>query len=243
MKGLSAFALGLAVSSLIPLSAAAQVGRGRERDRDRVCVYQDIHYQGWEECYSPGDELPNLKRRNDAISSIRIFGRARITVYDDTNFEGRSADFSSSVPDLGLRNLAGSRSWSDRIESFRVNAGPIRTSRFGGFDQDYRQEPRDGVCVYEHAGYRGRSECWNIGYRIRDLARQGDLSDRISSIRVFGRAAAVIYRDINFQGESIFVDRDAPDLATIGARSSGNWNDQISSLEIEAELGRTRGRR
>ena len=241
------FALAIGILAAFAPDAAAQGNRGR--DRDRVCFYQDIRYQGWEECYYPGDELPDLRRHNNAISSIRIFGRARITVYDDRNFEGRSADFRSDVPDLGLRNLAGSRSWSDRIESFRIDSGNSATARgrFGGFGppdfEESRQDPSNGICVYERADYQGRSECWNSGYQIRDLGRQGDLSDKISSIRVFGRNVVVVYRDIDFQGESIVIDRDTPDLNAIGARTFGNWNDQISSLEIEAERGRPRGRR
>ena len=102
---------------------AVQFGRGT----DRVCVYQDIHYEGWSECYSPGDELPSLRNHSNDISSIRVFGRAFITVFDDTNFSGRSAEFARDVPDLGLRNLAGSRSWSDRIKSFVV--GPENNRR------------------------------------------------------------------------------------------------------------------
>ena len=43
-----------------PRDAAAQFGRN-DRDRDRVCFYQDIHYQGWEKCYFPGDELADSK--------------------------------------------------------------------------------------------------------------------------------------------------------------------------------------
>lgn len=244
MRTLSRLALGALACLLIAPApdAAAQAGRGREqeRNRDQVCVYQDIQYRGWEQCYNAGDELAKLQNRKDAISSIRIFGRARITVYDGENFEGRSSEFDSNVPDLGLRNLAGSRSWSDRIESFRVSfdnafTGPGRGRGLGrpDFGNSNDNDPRDGICVYEHANYAGRSQCFSPGEQVRDLGRDGDLSDRISSIRFFGRGTAVLYRDIQFQGERITIDRDVPDLGDIRGRGFGSWNDQISSLVIE----------
>ena len=103
--------------------------------------------------------------------------------------------------------------------------------------------PRDGICVYERADYQGRSECWNADDEVRDLARVGNWSDKISSIRVFGRTVAVFYRDIDLRGERLRVDHDIPDLAQVSMRGFGTWNDQISSLEVEAVRGRGRGRR
>ena len=47
---------------VLPSDATAQFGRN-ERDRDRVCFYQDIHYQGWEKCYFPGDEFGRPQAR------------------------------------------------------------------------------------------------------------------------------------------------------------------------------------
>ena len=125
MKRLTALSLGLLVSLGLALSAnaAPQFGardRGQNQ-RDRVCVYQDINYQGWEQCYNEGDEITTLDRRNNAISSIRIYGRAHVTVYEDTQFRGHSAEFDSSVPDLGRRSMQGSKSWSDHIQSIRIS--------------------------------------------------------------------------------------------------------------------------
>src|SRR5678815_3731121 len=131
MKTLFAFVLTglLTLVSAPQLSAAPQFGgRQRNQDRDQVCVYQDIQYQGREQCYAPGD-VANLGSLNNAISSIRVYGRARVTAYEDTNFRGRSIDFTSDVNDLGQRGLNGSRSWSDHIQSLRVTSdGDYRTN-------------------------------------------------------------------------------------------------------------------
>ena len=211
-------------------NASAQFGRGD----DRVCLYQDVHYEGWAECYRPGDQVPTMRDHNNNVSSIRIFGRATIIVYDNTNFRGQSAEFASDVPDLGLRSFVGSRSWSDKIESFEV--GSLNDRRSPGFGFPRAQEPDAGICVYEDANYRGRSQCWAVGTQENDLARAGNWSDRISSIRVFGRTTVQLYRDHGFYGEDLTIDQDVPDLARVGS-SYGNWNDSISSLKVDSERG------
>ena len=106
-----------------------------------------------------------------------------------------------------------------------------------GQDHGQDHEVTDGICVYDRRDFHGRSECWSAGAGIRDLATAGNWSDRISSIRVFGRAYAVAYRDVGFRGENIIIDRDIPDLAELSARKFRNWDRQISSLQIENERG------
>jgi len=251
MKTLSSLALSLLIGlSFAPqLSAAPQFGaRERAQGRDRVCVYQDIHYQGWEQCYNAGDEIASLDRRNNAVSSIRIYGRARVTVYEDTEFRGRSAEFTSDVPDLGLRNLTGSRSWSDHIQSLRVGSdsysgGGNNNSRnvpIFGRDRD-TQQVNEGICVYDRPDFQGREQCWNAGTEVSDMGR-ANWSDRVSSIRVFGGARVILYRDINFRGEEIIIDRDIPSLSQVNGRTFRNWDRQVSSLIIEDRRGRGRAR-
>src|SRR5437764_10745374 len=116
MKTLQIFAIGV-VFSLTQLNAAPQSGRRQqERGQDRVCFYKDIHYQGAEQCYRPGDEVTTLQNQRNTISSIRTYGRALVTVYDETNFNGDSMQFDSNAPDLGQVRLGGSRSWNDKIQ-------------------------------------------------------------------------------------------------------------------------------
>jgi len=260
MKTFSVLALGVIVclGAVTPVDAAMQYGRTRG---DQVCVYKDVNYIGTEQCYNAGDEIPNLGAQSKSISSLRIFGRATVTVYENRSFEGRSAEFNSDVPDLGRRTMQGNTTWSDHIESLRVGGvsrngnvgsgnGNINDQRNPG---DYRrnqpQQPRNGICVYERANYEGRSECWDEGERIPDLASQGrNWNGQISSIRLFGRSVAVVYQDSRYRGESLTVDRDIPDLGAIrGRRGNGNgrgrgngrnlesWNDQISSIQVQAQ--------
>ena len=120
MRTLQIFAIGV-VFSLTQLNAAPQFGgRQQDRNQDRVCFYKDIQYQGTEQCYRPGDEVTTLQNQRNTISSIRIYGRVLVTVYDATSFDGHSMQFDSSAPDLGQVRLGGSRSWNDKIQSQAV---------------------------------------------------------------------------------------------------------------------------
>ena len=238
-----------------PLNASDRGDRARG---DQVCVYKDINYQGAEQCYGAG-EIRDLGELRKNISSIRVYGRATITVYEDTEFRGRSAEFTSDVSDLGRQMMAGNTAWSDHIDSLRVTGttGPLNASDRGNpRPRNARDVPRDGICVYDLPNYQGRSECWNQGQSIPNLATQGNWSRQISSIRLFGRAIAVVFQDTGYRGESLTVDRDIPDLAAIGGRSRGNgnargrenssgrgqgntrsanWDHQISSMHVQAQ--------
>ena len=229
---------------MVPSSNAAAQGRDRDRDRDqdRVCFYQDIHFGGWEQCYYPGDEVIDLQDRKNAISSIRTFGRVRVIIYDDTRFRGPSLEINSDVADLDLRNMSGSRSWNDRIDSFRVAAAFPSPVSARGRDYDDRFDRRDGICVFENANFRGRSQCFETGADVRELRENGNWNDRISSIQVIGDARAMLYENVGFRGERLVVDRDIPDLAVIRLRDGVNWNDQASSLEVREDRGRGPGR-
>ena len=210
--------------------AVAQQGRDRNdtRDGDRVCFYRDIEFQGPSWCYRPGDELADLRDRGNEISSIRIFGRARVIVYDLDEFMGASDEFDMDVADLRLRSMEGRRNWNDRIDSFQIVAFGRRGRGYGfGRDDDDRgnRPARDRICVFEEINYGGRSQCWSAEEEERNLSSTG-WNDRINSIRVFGRARVEVYRDANFRGERIRLERDTPDLGAI------RWSGQISSFQI-----------
>jgi Peptidase inhibitor family I36 len=258
MKTFSVLVLGVVVGLCMAprVDAAVQYDRNDRARGDQVCVYKDINYQGAEQCYSAGDEVNNLGAQSKSISSIHFYGRATVTVYENTDFRGRSAQFTSDVSDLGRRVMSGNTAWSDHINSLRIGSvsgpgSPNLNERWnpGDFRRNPAQHPRDGICVYDRPNYQGRSECWNQGQNISDLARQGSWSGQISSIRLFGRSVAVVYQDIGYRGESLTVDRDIPDLTVIGGRGRGNgngsgrgngrtfgnWDHQISSLQVQAQ--------
>ena len=56
-------------------------------------------------------------------------------------------------------------------------------------------------------------------------------NDEISSIRIFGNAQVIVYRNPNFKGQSRRFDSNMPDLRNAGL------NDRISSFRIESRYG------
>jgi len=185
-----------------------------------------------------GDSVPALQSGlNGQVSSVRVYGRATITVWDDTNFRGHTTAFTNSVPDLARVRLD-SKSWSDRIQSIQVSGSAPGYGR----EQLPPQEISEGICVYERPNFQGRSQCWTGSEDLSDLGRMGDWSDRASSIRLFGRFSFVGYRDIGFRGASLVINRDIPDLAQVPGTGFRNWDHQISSVQIERR-GSERDRR
>ncbi len=88
------------------------------------------------------------------------------------------------------------------------------------------EAPREGVCFYEDADFRGRSFCARAGEEVADLPR--GMNDRISSIRLFGETEVVVYADGRFRGRSARFATDVRNLQREG------WNDAISSVRVSS---------
>jgi hypothetical protein len=237
----------LAIMSLVSIlaltgasSASAQTWGRPRTPQSGACFYEHIDFGGRYFCYRAGTANDSVPRgMNNEISSIRIFGDAQVVVYKDGDFRGTSRHFESSVRDLRHEGL------NDRVSSFRVDErrfGRGGRGGRGGNDDDSNgrgdgpiwgrpQVPSVGACFYEDSNFRGDYFCARRGSSA-EVPR--GTNDRISSIRVFGDAEVMVFRDINYQGSSRVFDRDVRDL-----RRSG-WNDRISSFTIE---GRGRSNR
>jgi hypothetical protein len=259
--------LGLAfvTVAMVAVSAGAQ---SRGAVRNQVCVYENNNFSGWQQCFAPGDQIPDLGDHRNKISSIRIFGDARLLAFADKNFQGVSLDVAADMSDLAQVKSPSpfiSTSWNDKIESLRVTSrldvagrrddSQDRDSRvdnrdYRADDRDYRvddrrrfPDSRNVVCVYEEPDYRGRFECFESGEEISDLGRRISWNDRISSVRVYGSARVTVYRDLNFRGDRVTIDRDIADLRRLRMTGSLSWNNQISSLDVNGGRGRAYGHR
>jgi len=193
-----------------------------------ACFYEDINFGGSYFCATVNTASPQITYRlNNRISSIRLFGPAEVTVYQEYNFTGRSRTFGSDVDDLRRGG------WNDRITAYRVRAtgrGPNDWSGRWGRPST----PSIGACFYEHINFEGEYFCVRLGDRI-EMVPEGT-NDRISSIRLFGDAEISVFRDRDFSGISHHFETSTRDL-----RDSG-WNDTISSFRVEATgFGRGRG--
>jgi hypothetical protein len=229
----SVLALGaLLVSSA---NAAAQIDGRPAPPRNGVCFYDDVNFGGDYFC-TDSNGSNGLLEMNDRISSIRVFGNAEVTIYQDRNFAGRSQTVSADVSDLRPGG------WNDTITSFRVQPSNNRSAnRWEGASANRwgrPATPANGACFYANTNFEGQYFCSNQGESIEFVPETAN--DRVSSIRLFGNAEIIVYRDRDFVGASQWFDVSEPDL-----RESG-WNDTISSYRIETRgafgnRGRGRG--
>jgi hypothetical protein len=94
--------------------------------------------------------------------------------------------------------------------------------------------PQSGACFFQDRDFRGDYFCVPGGANVG--AVPDDMNDKISSIRIFGRAEVVVFRDTRFRGDSQTFRGDIRDL-----RGEG-WNDRMSSMRVDVE-GRDGGGR
>jgi hypothetical protein len=119
MKGIGVVWAALAAVLAVSSTASAQYSWGHPRTpKDGACFYKDADYSGEYFCLAPGEGIPSLASdMNDAISAIRLYGRATAAVFRDRNYTGRSTEIRQNVSNLK------SIDWNDTISSLRVDMG------------------------------------------------------------------------------------------------------------------------
>lgn len=222
MKRRGLFVLLLAVVVGATGLAFAQWGSSNQNaPRDGACFYKDS-YGSESFCLSAGQSADRMPPGfNDQITSIRIFGRARVVVFENSNFGGPNETFDRSQSDL--RNVRKrddpSRVWSDRISSIRVEYADSRADDRWGRDDRGRDDDRWG---------RGRDD--NRGRQDRD--DRGWHGGNNPNFPVWGRGpqprqGACFFRDSNWRGEYFCVARGQ----NIPSMPPG-FNDRISSVRL-----------
>ena len=107
-------------------TALAQFGGG-SLPRDGACFYEDANYRGSYFCADAGEELSSLPSgANDRVSSIRIFGRAEVTVFEDPRFRGESRQVASDIRDLKIEDF------NDVTSSIQVSGRSFSGARRSG---------------------------------------------------------------------------------------------------------------
>ena len=90
----------------------------RPNPRAGACFYTNQNFGGNHFCVRAGDRLPKLPGNfGDNISSIQVFGRARVQVFDDRDYRGPNYVFRGSVADLRQVPSRPGHTWNNRISS------------------------------------------------------------------------------------------------------------------------------
>ena len=117
----------VAVLAVAPAAFAQRWGHGREPGNG-ACFYRDADFRGEYFCIDAGRSVGELPRdMNDAISSVRIFGRAEVFVYQNRRFGGRSLRLDHNVNNLRREG------WTDLVSSLEVRSA--RGRGYGGYDR------------------------------------------------------------------------------------------------------------
>jgi hypothetical protein len=134
--GRGIFVVGALVTLAAPVTGAQSWGHP-DSPRSGACFYRDANFKGDYFCVNAGRDYSSLSSdMNNQISSIRIFGDARVTIFQEPRFEGRGKDFRGEV-----RNLK-DEGWNDRISSLRVRGSGGSGGHGGG---GYSSEQADRI--------------------------------------------------------------------------------------------------
>ena len=118
------------------------------------------------------------------------------------------------------------------------------TSLLVAGDRREQREPAR-VILYEHANFCGGAivleageELVNLAYTKFDNGRRAN--DRISSIRIEGRAEVLVHTDAKFRGVVLRGTQDIRDLGREDLRGGPRFNDRISSVRVAWAAGEGR---
>lgn len=220
----------------IALISATHVCAQDRDDRDRrsgACFYKEAEFQGERFCMEAGDRVTRVPEGfNDRISSVRIFGRSEITVYENVDFGGRSLRLRDDVANLKSYEVSPGHTWNDRISSIQVAADRDRDrDRDRNRDRDNDdQGRRGGACFYKDADFHGEKFCVERGERLPRLPE--GFNDTISSIRIFGGTEITVYQDHDFGGVSLDLRNDVTNLRDYQISPGHSWNDRVSSIRV-----------
>lgn len=220
----------------------------RDDRRSGACFFTDANFGGEKFCMREGERMAQVPEGfNDRISSIRIFGRTEITVYQNRDFGGPNLRLREDVPNLQSYQISPGHSWNDRVSSVEISRGHGWDHDGGGYrdrdgDRDRYQDRdrdrdrpdaewnRDGACFFKEADFRGEKFCVQRGDRVNQVP--SGFGDHISSVRIFGRVTVTVYQDQNFGGANLRLQQDVSNLQSYQVKPGHSWNDRISSIKV-----------
>lgn len=105
------------VGSFIGNDAVSSIKVSPEPGPTQVILFQDVNYEGAYKILEIGSYASTAQMgfSNDALSSIKIGSRVRVTLYEHNNFQGRNQLISANVP-----SLVGSYIGNDTVSSMII---------------------------------------------------------------------------------------------------------------------------
>lgn len=93
------------------------------RPHDGACFFTSANFSGDYFCQPRGTVMNVPNGFNDKISSIQVYGRVTVTIFNNANYQGFSAVTRQSIPDLRSWSVQGysNKDWNNRISSIRLN--------------------------------------------------------------------------------------------------------------------------
>ena len=89
-----------------------------------ACFYTDASYSGHHFCVQAGDRLPSLpKHFGDHVTSIQIFGDAKVRLFNDSDYRNGSVIIDHSIDNLRDVPFRGGHTWNKRVSSIAVFVG------------------------------------------------------------------------------------------------------------------------
>ena len=147
-------------------------------------LYSDANYKGPNKqffennvsdlsTYQINDFTPEESRLNDKTSSLQVSSNCKVTLYEHSNYQGRSKTFWGDVPYVG-------DDFNDMASSFKA-------------------EVRCRAMLYEQPNYQGKAvELFDDAIELGSYG----MNDKVRSIRVIQGCKAIAYEHYNYEGRS-----------------------------------------
>jgi len=173
-----------------------------------IVIYTDIDFMGTKKFLNIGTfSLTSLGLSDKSIQSIRVAPGFQITLFENSNFSGKSILINDDISDLSKISFDNLTS-SIKIE--RIN-------------------PQ--VIIYTDVNYTGINQILLEG--SYDVNNMGVPNDSIRSVKVSPGYRVLLYEDANFQGKKLTLERDSPNL---NATTSSLKVEKIANLQFPVNV-------
>ncbi|WP_133309773.1 peptidase inhibitor family I36 protein [Parashewanella spongiae] len=176
-------------------------------ERDKICLYEHPEYQGEEWCYGVENISWIGDHRNDQVSSIKLYGRAFVTVFGHGSFKGKQTKILANTYKMGALD--------DSISSFKV--GTRKSNNF--------------ACLFENNGFRGTPYCLEENQEQNDLDNTAIGRNSAESLLISGKVTTELY-EYPYLDKGRQWSEQTRSSSNIGKRPGGWISENIDSFKV-----------